>query len=1248
MKKRILSVILCLVMMITVIFSVSISFNAETAEIQVEPKVEVIKNNDENISYDTAQESSTEQTDNRTKNDKSDIVSVGEVPYDIEYDGVRYDVNYLGTLDIVGYNPETLKEHVVIPSTLKGKTVTTIISGEYYGPFCDAKLKSIVLPPTITNIYPKSFAYCYDLESVTMQCKITEIGSETFAYCNKLVEVIFPDSLKYIGSEAFYGCSSLKSIELPKNLLEIGESAFRGCNSLEKVTINPALETIGIEAFSELESLTDVSFEGKNTNLAIESWGFSRCPNLVNIDFSCIKSIGKSAFSKCVGLKNIEIGAIENSSLDETSFYECTSLESVILSKYIKTIPSQCFYRCTNLKSVTMPSVTSIGVSAFEGCSSIESFDLTKANVLRENAFNECSNLKEITFSDKVTYTMEAGLFKNCTSLKAVKLPSTLTDLPSSCFNACAALESIEAKSLINIGYGVFSGCINLKEFSFATNNKIKTVGGNAFARCYGLTEISLPYVTTIGETAFIDCENLYKVEIGKNLTRIGERAFYNCYSLAHISLPSSTKYIYDEAFENCYSLSKVTLNEGLKEIGERAFFNCFSLYDIYIPKSVKTIEKMALGCFEEKGQYYAYTGFTVIGLASSLADEYAKAYGVKYANGLSAPEITSVTNTNSGIKINFEKLSGMSGYYRVYRKTAGTTWSKLADVTTASYTDTTAKAGTKYTYTVKFIGYDGTTSLYDKTGLSTTRLVTPSGVKTESIENGVKLTWSKVAGATKYRVYYKTSSGWKGIGDTSSNSFVHTAVKNNTSYTYTVKAFDKANNSSSFNSKGWSIKYLETPRITSVTNAQNGVKITWGKVAGAENYRVYVKTSTGWKGLGNTTSTSYTYTGVSSKNAMTYTVRCMSKDGKKTTSGYDKEGFTHTFLAPPKVSKFTNTTDGVKLTWNKVSGAVKYRIYVKTSSSWKGIGDTSDNYFIHTDAQSGKSYTYTLKAFDKNGVSSSFISKGFTNKFIATPAISAITNTDSAMKITWGKVTGAENYRVYVKTSTGWKGLANTTSTTYTHKNVASGTNYTYTVRCMTKDGKTALSDYDKNGKSYTYLSKPSITKIENVEDGVKITISKVTGATKYRVYIRENGTWKSIGESVTTTFIHTDALSGTSYTYTVKAFKNDVASSTHNSSGWSNTFISTPEISFYDCTDDGVFLRWDKVRGAEKYRVYVKGENDSTWRKLADTTSTEFIHKDVVQGEIYTYTVRCISSDAKKFTSGYDKKGEEIFYEV
>lgn len=439
-----------------------------------------------------------------------------------------------------------------------------------------------------------------------------------------------------------------------------------------------------------------------------------------------------------------------------------------------------------------------------------------------------------------------------------------------------------------------FQNCKNLKSVTFESGSTLKHVMEWGFAGCSSLESITLPAsLKSIGDMMFENCTSLKSVTIENNssLVYIGSYSFGNCENLEYFDVPASVEMISEEAFKNCYSLSRVDLHEGLIEIWGYAFFNCFSLAEIFIPDSVEEIGACALGCFEYEGDIYSNPEFVVVGSPDSLADEYAEAYMVTWEYGLSAPKLSSISNTTDGVKLTFEKLSGVSGQYRIYRKTADTTWTSLANITSNTYTDKTAESGVYYTYTVKFIGYDGTESRYDKNGLSITRLVTPKVTNITNTNDGVKLTISEVKGAAYYRVYYKTSDGWKGIDNTDTTTFVHESAKSGESYTYTVKAFDKYDLSSSFDSKGFTNQYIATPEITAVSSTKDGVKISWNKVTGAVNYRVYIKTSTGWKGLGNTTSTTFTDTSATSRGRYTYTVRCMAQDGKTTVSGYDKEG---------------------------------------------------------------------------------------------------------------------------------------------------------------------------------------------------------------------------------------------------------------------------------------------------------------------------------------------------------------------
>ncbi len=796
MKQRIISVILCMAILLTVFMSAPISVSA-----------------------------------------------YGE-DYDYEIDGVRYADIDDANVKIVGYNPDTLGENVVVPSTVYGKSVTQL---EFPG-FGDCHAKSIILPETLTSLDYYAFDSSFNLEKVTILGSIPSIKKFTFWHCKNLKEVNLPDSVEYISQLAFNECKSLESIVLPKNLKVIDSRVFEGCTSLKQVTINSQLEEIGSSAFANLGELTDVFFEERTKTLSIGHSAFANCPKLENFDFS----------------------------------YGCTMVS---------------------------------------------------------NTFENCVGLKSLVMSKDLIYGLGTNSFKGCTNLETVVLADNITSIPSGCFSGCTGLISVDSSTITSVGESAFSGCENLQNVSFAQNN---------------------------------------------NISNVSEYAFYNCYHLKEFNLQNA-KYIYEKAFENCYNLFEVTVGEQLKEIKERAFFNCYSLSEIYIPDSVEYIGGMALACLEEDDQYYVFTNFTVIGSPDSLADEYAQGYQTKYA--LPAPKLTSISNTDSGVKVNFQKISGVSGKYRIYRKTAGTSWQSLADITTASYTDTTATAGTKYTYTVKFIGNDGTTSLYDKTGLTTTRMKTPSVTNISNTVEGAKITFGAVAGATKYRVYYKTSDGWKKIDDTEATSFVHTDAVSGTSYSYTVKAFDSDGAGSAHNSTGWNNKFIATPFIINAEVTNNGVKLTWNKVQGGEkfSYRVFVKNGSSWKSIGTVSGNTNIYTDktVATGNSYTYTIRCVDSNNNYV-SDFDSTGYTIRVLETPKGVSFENTYRGVVISWAEVQDAQNYRVYVKNGDSWSKLADTDATSYIHEGVNDSESYTYTVRCIssDQKVFESGFDSTGFTNTY--------------------------------------------------------------------------------------------------------------------------------------------------------------------------------------------------------------------------------------------------------------------------
>ena len=435
----------------------------------------------------------------------------------------------------------------------------------------------------------------------------------------------------------------------------------------------------------------------------------------------------------------------------------------------------------------------------------------------------------------------------------------------------------------------------------------------------------------------------------------------------------------------------------------------------------------------------------------------------------------------------------------------------------------------------------------------------------------------------------------------------------------------------------------LATPKITKAESVDGGVKISWNKVNKAEVYRVYYKGSKGWTRLADTTSTSYTDSKVASGKTYTYTVRCLNKSKNKFTSGYDSKGAKATFIAAPKISKTENVNGGVKISWGKSNGAEKYRVYYKGSKGWTRMVDTTSTSYIDKDVSSGKNYTYTVRCINSSATkfTSGYDSKGKSVKYISAPKITKAESVDGGVKISWNKVNKAEVYRVYYKGSKGWTRLADTTSTSYTDSKVASGKTYTYTVRCLNKSKNKFTSGYDSKGAKATFIAAPKISKTENVNGGVKISWGKSNGAEKYRVYYKGSKGWTRMVDTTSTSYIDKDVSSGKNYTYTVRCLnksKNKFTSG-YNSTGKSIKYVSAPKISKTEATYNSITLNWDKVNGAEKYRVYRRGEKG--WSRLFDTTSTTFTDTNLYADTEYTYTVRCINSSANKFTSGYNSKG-------
>ena len=346
----------------------------------------------------------------------------------------------------------------------------------------------------------------------------------------------------------------------------------------------------------------------------------------------------------------------------------------------------------------------------------------------------------------------------------------------------------------------------------------------------------------------------------------------------------------------------------------------------------------------------------------------------------------------SGGIQVTWNEADG-AVKYKVYRKdAANTVWRVIATVTGTSYTDKTAKIGTKYNYTVRGVGADGKTLSpgFDRTGVSAT-ISAPTNVKlvgAKAVNGGIQVTWQQANGAVKYKVYRKDTANtdWKVIATVSSASYVDRTTKIGTKYTYTVRgvAADGKTLSPGYDKTG--VSATAAPANVTMGSAKavnSGIQVTWQRAEDAAKYRVYRKdaANTGWKAIATVSDTSYVDKTAKIGTKYTYTVRGVAADGKTLSPGYDKTGVSAT-ATPARVAlvdakRVTTGTKGIQVRWKSAANAQTYNVYRAANppsgdvpaSAWVLVGKKVNALtFKDTTGKSGTLYAYTVRGVAVDG----------------------------------------------------------------------------------------------------------------------------------------------------------------------------------------------------------------------------------------------------------------------------------------
>ena len=801
------------------------------------------------------------------------------------------------------------------------------------------------------------------------------------------------------------------------------------------------------------------------------------------------------------------------------------------------------------------------------------------------------------TYNGLPVTTIKSGS-KGASKIKTIYIPDSITTINDYAFENFKALEKVSgAKGLKKIGFAAFRGCKKLTTVELGS--KIASIGRYAFESTSINGESGYPNLFIIGNYLIKGsaAENEGTIIIPEGIITIADYALENAFQRSDmvqgsktVILPKSLRCIGDFAFFETRGMTDIQLPAKLLSIGKSAFSFNSGLKNVNIPASVKSI---GIGAFSDCGninvtidsdsKYFKIVDKVLFRKDGKVIYDHYGKIGYSYkvpegvekiaANAFYQSDLTGVTISST------VKTIGEGAFKESKNLKAVVLGKSVSNVGQSAFQDCTKLS----TLTVqKGCATIGNRMFSGCTALKSVAL--PAGVKTiehfafYGCTNLSKLSLPSTitnigSNAFSDTYYVKNAKYTNGILYCGTNIIATKAaalgstvtIKNGTTCIagYTFGGLTVSGTTISKNTKvkdfvfPESLRYIgmyafsEFDSLASLTIPAGVKSIGEGSFRDCKSLKkIIIK--------GGTTSigkAAFTY----SNSSMPDDITIYALKGSKAHTYAAKNDFkfksTGIYLATPVLTATKNVSNGLNIKWNAVKCAAGYRVYRKApgETSWTRLGDVKGLSFTDKKVTNGKKYTYTVKAF--NGKTFSSHNKtGISQKFIATPKLTKISNGSKGIQINWSKVSGVDGYIVYKKTSEGWAKIAvisgvNTVS--YVDENVTAGSTYTYTVKAY---AGSLFSGFNTTGISIKRLLAPQLLSATSGKTGVTLKWGKVTGAGGYCVYRKTgSGAWEELATvtgGTKVTYLDKTAKKGVTYSYTVKAISGKYKSS-HNSKG-------------------------------------------------------------------------------------------------
>ncbi len=645
-----------------------------------------------------------------------------------------------------------------------------------------------------------------------------------------------------------------------------------------------------------------------------------------------------------------------------------------------------------------------------------------------------------------------------------------------------------------------------------------------------------------------------------------------------------------------------------------------------------------------DSGQTYSYTPvgtdtlYHSTGLEANTKYFYAvRAYNLRgyskfsdtlstYTMVLTPRNVTAKSKSSSRIDISWSEVDGADGYSLSFSDDDINYLDTILGNVTA-YQSTGLTANTEYFYRVR--AYSAVGDSKASSTVSDTTIVAPPSNLSDSVVSAsrIDLRWDTVPGAASYTIYRTPASGGvnDSVGGISSNFYSDTGLTANTVYSYKVKA-SNGNGDSKYSSIVSDTTIVAAPsNLTNSVSSASQIDLYWDAVTGADGYSLSFSVDSGRTysdtAVGNVTT--YSDTGLAANSVHYYKVRAYNTKGYSKFSAILSD--TTIVVAPSSVFATTRSSERIDLSWGKVAGATGYKIYqLNSDGGYTEVDLVTDTICHSTGLSPNTTYSYKVTAYSGAGESdTSSVVSDIT--IVAAPSnfIDSVVSS-SQIKLFWGKVDGADGYRLAISADgVTYDDTVDCVVTTYSHAGLTANSVHYYKVLAYNGKGDGAFSS--------TLCDTTIVLAPSNLTDSV-VSASRidlrwniVAGAASYAIYRAPaiGGEYKVIGDTNSLIYHSTGLSANTAYFYKVLAYNGN------GESEFSDTLSDTTKVAAPSNLTDSVIsssqidLSWSSVAGATGYRLAFSADSGQSYSEIAVGNVTTYQSTGLAPNATYHYKV-------------------------